>query len=116
MNPRLLERRVESDFVKDGYLVQRALFSLKHLPGGRIISHQSDFFGVWDLIAVKPGECVLIQVCSGGTLKRHMNLIDKTFPHTTWAKQVLRYYYKNKGRWAFTNFVRLESGWVIDNH
>ena len=115
MNPRILERRVEAAFLKDGYLVQHAMFSLKHLPGGRIISHQSDFFGAWDLVAVKPGECVLIQVCSGTKLKTHMNKINRQFPHTTWAKQLLRYYFKAKGRWAFTDYVRNAEVWVLDH-
>ena len=110
MNPRLLEKRAESDLLKAGYLVQRALFSIKHIPG-RIISHQSDFFNVWDIIAVKSGDCILMQVCSGTKLRTHMNKINKSFPYTTWAKQVLRYYFKVRGRWAYTDHVRTESGW-----
>ena len=109
MNPRLLEKRAESDLQKRGYLVQRALFSIKHVPG-RVISNRSDFFNVWDIIAVKPGECILMQVCSGKTFNRHVRKINRAFPYTTWAKQELRYYFKVKGRWAFTDYVRTESG------
>lgn len=53
MDPRDLENKFLKVLEDDGFLAQKALFTLKHLPNGKIISHRSDFFGVWDIIGLK---------------------------------------------------------------
>ncbi len=115
MDRRDLEIRAVSDLEKDGYLVQRALFSIKHLPDGRIISNQSDIFGVWDIIAVKPDECRLIQICSGSTFQDHMKKINGSFPVVRWAKEEIWYYHKEKNRWKYDIYIRspvLKDKWI----
>jgi hypothetical protein len=112
MDRRDLEKRSMSELEKDGYLVQRALFSIKHLPNGKVISNQSDLFGAWDIIAVKQNECRLIQVCSGETFARHRRNIEEKFPNTSWATQELWYYFKEKSRWKRTVWLRTNGmGW-----
>lgn len=114
MDRRDLEKRSMSELEKDGYLVQRALFSIKHLPNGKVISNQSDLFGAWDIIAVKQNECRLIQVCSGETFARHRRNIEEKFPNTSWATQELWYYFKEKSRWKRTVWLRTNGmGWQI---
>ena len=113
MNPRDLENRAVNELHEAGYITQKALFSLKHLPSGRVISNQADFFNIWDIIAVKEEECRLIQVCSGTTFRAHELKIKKSgFPLTSWASQELWYYFKEGGRWKHRIEYRTIIGWV----
>ena len=52
MNPRDLENRFLKLLEENNFIAQKSLFSIKHLPNGRVLSNRSDFFGVWDLIAM----------------------------------------------------------------
>jgi hypothetical protein len=114
MNPRDLENRALKQLQEEeGWTAQKALFSIKHLPNGKIISNRADFFGVWDIIAVKPDRGMLMQVCSGTKLEEHKKKIERNFPSTTWIAQVIRYYYKEKNRWAYSDIVRVKGlGWM----
>ena len=113
MNPRDLENRAVKDLEGQGYMVQKALFSIKHLPNGKILSNRSDFFSVWDIMAVKADECIFMQVCSGTTYQEHVRKIERAFPHTSWARQIIRYYYKEKNRWTYADHVRYWGmGWI----
>ena len=113
MQRRDLEKRAVEELESDSWLVQRALFSIKHLPNGRVISNQSDFFNVWDIMAVRSEECRLIQVCSGETFERHKKKITESFPETSWASQELWYYFKDRGKWQRAIFIRTKGfGWL----
>lgn len=114
MNPRELENRfIEKELVPRGFMSQKALFSIKHLPNGRIISNRSDFFGVWDIIALRNGSVFLFQVCSGTTYDDHVRKINENFPFTTNPLQVIVYYYKERSKWVYSLHVRQEVGWVV---
>jgi hypothetical protein len=113
MNPRDLENRFLKLLEENNYLAQKALFTLKHLPNGRIMSHRSDFFGVWDLVAMKNNKVYVFQVCSGTKFNAHRRKIEDNFPFTVNPEQYIVYYYKEKGRWTFTLHKRTESAWVI---
>jgi hypothetical protein len=114
MNPRDLENRFLAELENQGYISQKALFSIKHLPSGKIISNRSDFFGVWDIIAIRNNHTFLFQVCSGTTYLRHRKKIEEGFPSTSEPVQCLVFYYKEKGRWKYTVHQRTEAGWVAN--
>ena len=111
MNPRDLENRFLKLLEENNFIAQKALFTLKHLPNGRIISLRSDFFGVWDLVAMKNNKVYVFQVCSGTKFNTHRRKIEDNFPLTVNPEQYIVYYYKEKGRWKFTLHKRVESGW-----
>ena len=113
MDPRDLENRFLKVLEDDGFLTQKALFSIKHLPDGRIISNRSDFFGVWDIIALRGDSVYVFQICSGTTYEEHRRKIEAKFPFTINPEQYIVYYFKEKGRWAFTLHKRTEVGWII---
>ena len=113
MDPRDLENRFLKVLEDNGFLAQKALFSIKHLPNGRIISNRSDFFGVWDIIGLKKNKVYAFQVCSGTTFQEHKRKIEDNFPFTVNPEQYIVFYYKQKGRWAFTLHNRTEAGWII---
>ena len=112
MDPRDLENRFLKVLEDDGFLTQKALFSIKHLPDGRIISNRSDFFGVWDIIAFFRELVFVFQVCSGTTYQDHVRKITDSFPFTSNPIQVIVYFYKEKGRWVYTLHLRTEVGWI----
>ena len=97
-----------------GWISQRSLFSIKHLPNGRIISNRSDLFGAWDIISMKNNRVVLFQVCSGTKYDAHIRkIVDKLkFPLTKNPEQVVVYYYKEKNRWKFNLTLRTPAGWI----
>lgn len=114
MNPRDLENRfIDKVLEPRNFLMQKALFSVKHLPDGKILSNRSDFFGVWDIIALKNNRVYMFQVCSGTTFKDHVLKIERKFPYTSNPIQVIVYYFKEKGIWKFTLHHRSFTGWNI---
>ena len=113
MDPRDLENKFLKVLEDDGFLAQKALFTLKHLPNGKIMSHRSDFFGVWDIIGLKKNKVYAFQVCSGTTFQEHKRKIEDNFPFTFNPEQYIVFYHKEKGKWAFTLHNRTEVGWII---
>ena len=113
MNPRDLENRFLEFLAQNKYLSQKALFSIKHLPNGRIVSNRSDFFNVWDIIALKSNHTYLFQICSGTTYNEHVRKINELFPFTTEPFQYIVYYFKPKSKWEFTLHLRTEIGWLL---
>jgi len=113
MNPRDHENRFLKLLEDDGVLAQKALFSIKHLPNGRIISNRADFFGVWDIIGLKNNKIYMFQVCSGTTFQEHKRKIEDNFPFTLNPEQYIVYYFKTRGRWQCTLHKRTEVGWII---
>lgn len=50
------ELEVKKMYEERGYLVERALAKLVWIPGRKVpISQSHDFFGLWDLVAVREG-------------------------------------------------------------
>ena len=113
MNPRDLENRFLKLLEDQGFLAQKSLFSIKHLPNGRVLSNRSDFFGVGDIIGLKNNKVFMFQVCSGTTFNAHRRKIEDNFPFTMNPEQYIIYYYKERGRWTFTLHKRTETAWVI---
>ena len=111
MNPRDLENRFLKLLEGNNFLAQKSLFSIKHLPNGKVLSNRSDFFGVWDIIGLKNNKVFMFQVCSGTTFNAHRRKIEDNFPFTMNPEQYIIYYYKERGRWKFTLHKRVESGW-----
>lgn len=113
MDPRTLENRFLDILAKHGVtLAEKALFTVKHLPNGRIISNRADFFGVWDIIAFFRELVFVFQVCSGTTYQDHVRKITDNFPFTSNPIQVIVYFHKEKGRWVYTLHLRTEVGWI----
>lgn len=113
MNPRDLENRFLKLLEENNFLAQKSLFSIKHLPNGRVLSNRSDFFGVWDIVAMKNNKVYVFQVCSGTKFNAHRRKIEDNFPFTVNPEQYIIYYYKEKGRWKFTLHERTETEWII---
>lgn len=110
MNPRDLEKKAVEYYKEKGYMVERAR------PGsvfskGKFVSVSWDFFGAFDGIAVKENDVVLFQACSGTTLSRHKKKVEERFPYTRMPKQIIIYFFKDKGRWKFRMYERNENGW-----
>lgn len=110
---RSLEKRAKEELEAQGYIVDRAWLEASYLAGGRAIPKRRDFFGSFDLIAVRDGEVRWVQVTStaeakgkdpAGKLGSHRRNIDSRFPVDLPVE--IWFYRKRGGRWERDIYMR----------
>jgi len=93
---RRLERLAKQVLEAKGYLVEMAPNRMVHLAAGRVISQRRDWFGVWDLCAVKHKRRFVQVTTVDGVSARRRKIIASGFPCT--PHDLLMGYVGGRGR------------------
>jgi len=118
-----LEKRVQLYLQTNGYLVDRARSSVVWVPnkqGGRFpVSRRVDFFGAFDLIALKRQRPVrLVQVTTSDSRSHRRAKVSDAlagfYPGTTYAVQVWAWGRTVSRGWGFSVDDLRDDGWELD--
>jgi hypothetical protein len=111
-----LEVKAKKLLESRNYSVERAKVSAK-IVHGHFIRNRNDFFGIFDLIAVRGDECRFIQITSGSrqNIYAHKRKIDEAFKDSFKGSHCELWFYEMlKHRWHLSIFHRTDNGWLTD--
>lgn len=124
-----LEARAISELTEHGYACERARLVATYIGAGRLVARPHDWFGSFDVIAVKNHFVRFIQVTSvdagsaspdrfdsTAVIRNHRRNIDENFPYAFNGGTVsieLWCYRKMGNKWVRSIYRRKEDGWHV---